>query len=155
LGKKREEKIGLVFDTNIWISLVLNKRHTKSFKPIIDNEKRYSIYMSNQVLSELARVLTYPRISKILEKSNVDPRSALSAVARRISLRSITEGTIDEIKSDPTDNRILECAIDSKASYIVSGDPHLLDLKELNGIKIVTAAQILSILTRSKKRASK
>ena len=47
---------------------------------------------------------------------------------------------ISEIKiitQDPTDNMVLECAVDSKAEYIISGDHHLLDLKKYNNIQIV------------------
>jgi putative PIN family toxin of toxin-antitoxin system len=145
MGEKRTTKeiVRLVLDTNIWVSLILDKRLTKSFRPIIDVEKQFPIYMSNQMLTELAKVLTYPRIARILENSGVDSRSALSSVTRRVILQTVTEGTVDAVKSDPSDNRILECAIDSKVSYIVSGDPHLLDLKEFKGIRIVSASQIV------------
>jgi uncharacterized protein len=37
--------------------------------------------------------------------------------------------TILEIKDDPEDNKILECAIAANANYIISGDKHLLNLK--------------------------
>lgn len=38
---------------------------------------------------------------------------------------------------------MIECAFDSKADYIVTGDPDLLDLKEFRGIRIVTAKEFL------------
>jgi len=46
---------------------------------------------------------------------------------------------------DADDNKIIECAVTAKADYIVTGDPHLLDLKEFNWIKIVKAAEFLSL----------
>ena len=149
MGKKRAtKKIRVVFDTNIWVSLALKKGLAESYKPILEDKKRISIYMSGQMLSELGRVLTYPRIAQILEKSNVDPRSALASIVKRVSLRTVIEGTIDEIKSDESDNRVLECALDSQASYVVSGDLHLSDLKEFQGIKIVTASRFLDIASK-------
>ncbi len=150
MGKKRasrKEVIKVVFDTNIWISFALNKRLTLNFALIVDDKRRFEIFMSNQMVSELGRVLTYPKIAHILEKSNVDPRTVLATVLKRVSLQTVTEGTIDEIKVDDSDNRILECALDSKVSYIVSGDPHLLDLKEFRGTKIVTATKFLSLIS--------
>ena len=45
---------------------------------------------------------------------------------------------INVITEDPDDNKILECAIEAKATFIVSGDRHLLDLVEFRGIKILT-----------------
>lgn len=48
------------------------------------------------------------------------------------------------IKSKDDDNRILECALESKADYIISGDKrHILPLKELEGIKIVSVSEFL------------
>ena len=47
------------------------------------------------------------------------------------------------IKSDPADNKVLECTLGAKAQYIISGDNHLLRLKDFMGIKIVTAAEFL------------
>jgi predicted nucleic acid-binding protein len=42
-----------------------------------------------------------------------------------------------KIADDPTDNKFLACALDKKADYIVSRDPHLRNLKHYHGIQIV------------------
>ncbi len=44
-----------------------------------------------------------------------------------------------EICRDPDDNKFLECAKDSHALYIVSGDKDLLVIKEYENIQIMTA----------------
>ncbi|MFC1541764.1 putative toxin-antitoxin system toxin component, PIN family [Candidatus Latescibacterota bacterium] len=44
------------------------------------------------------------------------------------------------------DNRILECAVDGQADFIISGDHHLTDLKEFQGIMIMNPATFLSII---------
>ena len=41
------------------------------------------------------------------------------------------------------DNRLLECAIDGLADYIITGDLHLLDLGSFQGVKIVTVTDFL------------
>jgi len=53
---------------------------------------------------------------------------------------------VDVIKDDPTDNKILECAVAGRAKHIVSGDGHLLDLGRCEGIKIMTASEFLKFL---------
>jgi putative PIN family toxin of toxin-antitoxin system len=40
--------------------------------------------------------------------------------------------------ADDPDNRILECSLEGQADYIISGDKHLLNLKNYQGITIVT-----------------
>jgi uncharacterized protein len=41
---------------------------------------------------------------------------------------------LDVVKDAPDDNRVLECAVEGDADYIVSGDWHLLQLKAHAGI---------------------
>ncbi len=51
--------------------------------------------------------------------------------------------TLAVIADDPTDDRILECAVESRSAYIVTGDNHLLRLGSYAGIEIVRAADFL------------
>lgn len=49
----------------------------------------------------------------------------------------------DIIKSHSFDNKFIDVAIEAGADYIVSGDRHLLELKEFQGIKIITAKEMV------------
>jgi predicted nucleic acid-binding protein len=53
---------------------------------------------------------------------------------------------ISMVKEDPDDDKFLDCAIECKADYIVSGDRHLLELRGYPGIKIITASQFLELI---------
>ena len=79
------------------------------------------LFSADQVAETLADYLGFLQVIQI-------PK-ALSAVCR-----------------DPDDNMVLECALEGRAQYIVSGDKDLLDLKEFRGIRIVRAAEFLSLL---------
>ena len=50
------------------------------------------------------------------------------------------------IEQDPDDDKVLACALASRASRIVSGDGHLLALNSYRSIPIVTPAQFLALL---------
>jgi len=52
------------------------------------------------------------------------------------------------VKADPKDDIIIAAALESKASYIVSEDKHLLDLKEYQGIKIMNRDEFAAELDR-------
>lgn len=67
-------------------------------------------------------------------------------MVKRASKIVAPQQKLNIIKQDPDDNVILECAIEGKAGYIVSGDRHLLALKQYRGIKIITARQFIETL---------
>jgi len=54
--------------------------------------------------------------------------------------------TLDAVPRDPEDNAVLECALEGKAAFIITGDQDLLVLKEFQGIQIVRAREFLKIL---------
>ena len=49
-------------------------------------------------------------------------------------------------KSHPTDNAIVDCAVEAKADYVVSGDRHLLRLGLAVGIPVVASSRFLEII---------
>ena len=51
------------------------------------------------------------------------------------------------IEDDPKDNIFIECALAGECKFIVSGDHHLLKLKEYKDIKIVTAKEFMSLVS--------
>ena len=58
--------------------------------------------------------------------------------------------TLIAVPRDPDDNAVLECAIEGKAGFIVSGDKDLLELKKFRGIEIVRASEFLEVLNKQK-----
>jgi predicted nucleic acid-binding protein len=48
---------------------------------------------------------------------------------------------------------VLECALEAKAEYIVSGGHDLLVLKEFRGIQILRASDFLGVLTKGADQA--
>lgn len=54
--------------------------------------------------------------------------------------------TISVIKENDADSRILECALEAKADFLVTGDKeHLLPLRNFRGVRIVSAAEFLDL----------
>lgn len=55
---------------------------------------------------------------------------------------------VNAVERDPDDNRVLACAIQAGADYVVSGDPHLVDLVTYQGIPILVPSAFLAVLER-------
>jgi predicted nucleic acid-binding protein len=54
------------------------------------------------------------------------------------------------IHDDPSDDKFLEAAVAGKASYIVSGDNHLVKLSEYQGIRILKPRDFVQRYLRGK-----
>jgi putative PIN family toxin of toxin-antitoxin system len=92
--------------------------------------------ISDAIMSEVLRVLK--------EKFDYPPEALQETEARLTSItrRVQPTETIEAIKSDPSDNRILECAAAAQSDYIVTGDKrHILPLGSHAGIPIVQVAE--------------
>ena len=57
---------------------------------------------------------------------------------------------LNVVKVDEDDNRILECAETANVGYIISGDEHLLNLKNYKNIRIVSPKKFLQIYDSSR-----
>lgn len=53
-------------------------------------------------------------------------------------------GDLHVVADDPDDDKFVECALVADASLIVSGDHHLLELGEYEGIQILSAAEFVA-----------
>jgi predicted nucleic acid-binding protein len=53
---------------------------------------------------------------------------------------------------DPDDDMFVECAVEGKVDYLVSGNDHLFALKEYEGIQILTPTQFLMVLQRDARK---
>ena len=55
-------------------------------------------------------------------------------------MEMIETKTVIQVSRDPDDDKFIECAVDAKALYIVSGDKDLLDIGAYENV-MMTAAQ--------------
>jgi len=98
-------------------------------------------------MKEVSRVLYYPRIQQRFKPKEETLRRFFRLVFRKaIITKDLYE--VDTITDDPTDNKFLACAMEGKADFIVSRDPHLRNLKRFQGIEIV---DVKSFVERVKK----
>ncbi len=123
----------VVLDTNVLVS-ALGWRGNEHllYERCRHGELRLAI--SNALLDELRRVLRYPKLGFTED----DIENFVTDILRHALVVSPSR-TLEVISEDPDDDRVLECALQSDAVWIVSGDQHLLDLASYEGITISTA----------------
>ena len=135
----------IVIDTNVIVSSLLSP-HGPPAQPLRHWEAgEFQVATSLPLLSELERVLNYERVRRYYR----EPLDKIAALLERLrAVASVVEPelTVDVVEQDPADDRVLECAIAGGASYIVTGDVHLVALKEYRGITILSPAAFIAML---------
>lgn len=131
-----------VIDANLFVSAIISKKGNPAKLLQLWSSRAFLVVISEQMLEELKRVLRYPRIRNKYNLKDEDAELAVSAISK-FAVVLPDRLKIEVIKDDPDDNKVLACALEAKADYIVSGDSHLLDLGVFENIPIVTVKDFI------------
>lgn len=130
----------VVADTNVLISGLFWEGNEYQLLKMFKRGELTNV-ISPQIVDELEGVLSRKKF-KLTKKQIESIIEQVFSFSRFV--HPVTEARV--VEKDMSDNIILECALDSKADYIISGDKHLLDLKEYEGIGILNAKVFLNKL---------
>ena len=128
----------VVYDTNVYVSGSFWEGPPKELiKAAINRE--VELVVSEAILEEL---------SKVLQGSLGVTSDETSAIIRDIVMIStVAYPRISlNVVRDKKDNRVLECAVEGRCDYLVTGDSDLLVLRRYNDVRIVTPKEFLEIL---------
>jgi putative PIN family toxin of toxin-antitoxin system len=141
--------IRAVYDTNIVVSGTLTPGLTPPSQ-IIDAvvDGRVTLVSSHILIDEYLDVLSR---TKFVRRLAAIGKTADELVSDYLHLVEIIEviAIPTAVAGDPDDDHVLACALSGHAEYIVSGDKHLLQLKQYEDIQICTAREFLNVLDLS------
>lgn len=133
------KKLKVEIDTNVFISGLNFTGNSREILKLL-RMGEIDVCISPFILDEMERVLVKKfswgekqigRVLNLIRKQTLLVRPKL-----KVSL----------IKEKDDDNRILECAVEANANFLISGDKrHLLPLKKFEGIKIISPADFLKM----------
>jgi putative PIN family toxin of toxin-antitoxin system len=142
--------IRVVLDTNQLVSALLNPEGP-AFEILkasgLKEEQKCEFVMSDEILSELRRVISYPRIQR-LHKWPKEKIEIFITLIKEISHIDKGHGKERIVPEDPDDDKFFQLSVKSGAKYIISRDIHLLKIKEFRGIKVLKTEVFLSALKR-------
>jgi putative PIN family toxin of toxin-antitoxin system len=133
-----------ILDTNLLVSYLLT--HHPPIATIIDGflaQDEFVMVTAPELLAELDRVLTYPKLQRYYTD---EERTRFVALVMALGEVVDLPETVPRICRDPDDDRLIACAVVGEADVIVSGDNDLLALERVGDIPILTAAQFLAML---------
>ena len=122
----------IVIDTNVVISGTIFGGFPRKILEAVVNDK-VNAYANTKIIKEYLDIIR----EMIIEKGGKLNENILSPFIDKLNVVKSTSRI--KISRDKDDDKFIECAIDSKSLYIVSGDKDLLDIVEYQNIKIITA----------------
>lgn len=128
--------MNIVADTNVIVSAVLWSGPPHRLLPAAE-AGLITLYTSPVLLDELAGVLARPKFASRMRKLQITANELVAGYAQLAHL-VLPQPIPQIISQDPSDDVVLATARTATAAYIVSGDPHLLNLKQYEGMQIVS-----------------
>lgn len=127
----------IVLDTNVTISAFFWKGYPRNVYDLA-KEGKVTLLSSIKIEAEFIRVLAYARFG--LTPAEILP--IVNNLRKYVNFIEV-KSKVDLIQEDPTDNIFLECAMDGKAHYIISGNHHLLNIGIYRSVQIIRPKDFL------------
>lgn len=129
-----------VFDTNVLVSGML---YAGKSKLLIDAvlDGKITLILSTQLIQEFKSVIARDKF-----KLSRDQQNTFANFVLRIGSIVRIRSKFKAVKEDPNDDVVLRTAYDGRVDCVVSGDEHLLALKEFKGIKIMTVSKTIELI---------
>lgn len=131
----------IVIDTNVIASaLFFGGKPRQLLEMLI--QRKVEAYVSREIVTEYQETCD-ELISRYPMKQILLPLNYIIAACRLIEPKSKIY-----VCRDPEDDKFIECAVDARCIYIVSGDKDLLAVERFNDVQIVTVSEFLQNAVR-------
>lgn len=133
----------MVLDTNVLVSGLIMLGKPRELLSIIARREA-TLVLSKEILNEFTKVMRRNKLTEYVTEEQVERFiENIERIAEFVELESHLE-----VVNDPKDDIVINTAIDGRADLIVSGDHHLLSLKEFRGIKIASVDEAVRKLKK-------
>jgi len=129
----------VVLDTNVIVSAFLKPESIPALILSLFFQGDLTVCLSEKILIEYKEVLKREKFRK-LDHAIID--QFLSIIGRR-ALMVEPQISVDVVAADPADNKFLECARESKADYLITGNTKHFSFKNFQDTRIITPTDFI------------
>lgn len=138
----------VVLDTNVIISGIFWKGPPNEILRLLETRGDLQFVQSVGTYKELEEVIKRGKFVKIIKKRNLNVDIILESLVTICKFYHISSNTVEKLKReisivDKDDLKFIELAIEAKADFIISGDPHLLKIQKYQNIEILKPVEFL------------
>jgi putative PIN family toxin of toxin-antitoxin system len=134
-----------VLDANVYVSAYVRPEGPPG--QIIGRllrDSAFQVVLSQPIIDEVLHALAYPKVQKAA-RTKLEADLWFEDIA---VLAQLVTGDLDtpRLSEDPDDDKYVSAAIEGRATFVVTGDPDLLRLKEHEGLRIVSPRAFLDLI---------
>ncbi|MBC2715679.1 MAG: putative toxin-antitoxin system toxin component, PIN family [Desulfobacteraceae bacterium] len=133
----------IVLDTNVLVSALLKPGSTPELILLLILNHRVDLYLSKDIFKEYQEVLNREKFKKYLNQKKI--QKFLKKIKNNASM-AVPKESVEVIKEDPSDNKFLECALECKANFLITGNIKHFPSKKFRETRIVTPADFVRIV---------
>jgi uncharacterized protein len=137
-----QKTIRLVIDTNWFVSATISSRSRQTLYRYILRHPRLTVYIAAELLAEYDRVMSRPKFRKVVSPDQI--QRLKNYLIGRLSFTVVQP--VPPTSADANDDYLLGMYQACSANFLLTGDPHLLDLNTFGGTTILTMRQFLTLL---------
>jgi len=126
----------IILDTNLWISFLITGNYDFIDKSI--ENKNIKLVFSEELIQEFLSVVARPKLKKYFTDKDVE--SILQTFNSYGIFIQVTSNI--QLCRDSNDDFLLNLAVDSKSDFLVTGDKDLLEIKAIEGARIITIKEL-------------
>ena len=130
----------LVIDTNVVVSSLLKPESNPALIMSLVLRGDCTLCVTEKIFAEYEEVSGRGKFKK-LDQAGV---GEFLSTLRKKALWVVPRVTIDDVTKDPDDNAFLECALESKADFLITGNIRHFSEKKFRHTSIVTPGEFVS-----------
>ena len=138
--------IRAVLDANVFVSALIRPEGPpgRIFVELLEREA-FALILSEAIVDEVRRTLNYPRVRRYVRLTSREIEAWLASMQ---SVAELVEGrrSVSVVASDPDDDKYFAAALEGDADVVVSGDSHVLEVKQFERIRVLTPRAFLDKL---------
>ena len=132
----------VIIDTNVLVSALLKSDSIPALIVSSVLQKHITLCLSDDIFTEYKEVLAYKKFKKL----DQDEINNLLSQFRQYALWFYPQVSLNVIRDDISDNIFLECAHESEADFLITGNKKHFGFDSYHCTKIINPGEFMDIL---------
>lgn len=136
-------KVHIVVDTNVYVSGLLWTGLPHDLLSAAE-KGQLTLVATPAIIEEVREVLARPKFAARMSTLTTPVDELMASFLGIVQI--IQEPKVVRIvRADPDDDKFIACAVAARVRWLISGDTHLLSMKQYRNIRIVTPQQFWAV----------